>query len=735
MVKVWQAPHASARSALAPQPSQAQHPFIMAPVPGERGAAAEDSASCAASKAPTNENICSGGHTSIRGLLIGGRFHVVGETAIGTGSGGEVWAGSDLRANCASVAVKRLHKSRVKERAREAAAAADPQLANHSLLVAPSAAVTDARFPDTVFVATRRQAHGDLRGQLHRQGPMSLKQARSALADLLMALDFLHRRKGLVHRDVKPENLYWDGVNLRLGDFGLARPLLQERGAAVSNNHAAPSQRGRSPERPSSSNYAANDSNSSSSRVSGNQCAMMGASDSCRMTPQMVTLWYRAPEVLLGSTAYGARVDVFSAGAVFGELLAGRPLFKGRTEVDQLILEFKLLGYPSNSPGEWAPDLGANLAAFSSGDAGASVSSFSSSSLSSSSSSLASVFGASASSSQGGSGSGCGSASSSSSSSRTSAVIAGERWSGLAALCPFGTPVPALDLMAKLLACNPRDRPSAKDALHHPFFWDEPKVAAWRAEAAAQAASRVNHGNSRAFEGKSDSHANAVPREAEAVHGALSAATDEEIADSQVLLAYEDLPPPHGLLARKGSISLESFEALTGANDHGNSSGNGSGCGSSSSSSAPLGAADHRVYDAPAAGDATNSSEKAPLPTPMAAADFWAVPAATATGHAAATGQENMAGSATADYSRAPLPKPPPKTTTAATSTSQPSRSQQLGLARTGIPGKARTLSLANKISVPRPHHSAHKLREPPAALRPYILTSTKKRNLAQPRL
>ncbi len=58
-------------------------------------------------------------------------------------------------------------------------------------------------------------------------------------------------------------------------------------------------------------------------------------------------------------------------------------------------------------------------------------------------------------------------------------------WRGLADLLPYGTPAPALDLLAKLTAVNPRDRPSARDALVHPFFWDEPKVAAWRSALAA----------------------------------------------------------------------------------------------------------------------------------------------------------------------------------------------------------------------------------------------------------
>jgi hypothetical protein len=66
-----------------------------------------------------------------------------------------------------------------------------------------------------------------------------------------------------------------------------------------------------------------------------------------------------------------------------------------------------------------------------------------------------------------------------------------------------------------------------------------------------------------------------------------------------------------------------------------------------------------------------------------------------------------------------------------------PPRSQQLGLARTGIPGKARTVSLASKLSAPRQlvRPPTSKLRDPPAALRPYILPPAKKRAFAPSRL
>lgn len=51
------------------------------------------------------------------------------------------------------------------------------------------------------------------------------------------------------------------------------------------------------------------------------------------LTCRVVTLWYRPPELLLGSMEYGASVDLWSVGCVFGEMLLGRPILQGRTEV------------------------------------------------------------------------------------------------------------------------------------------------------------------------------------------------------------------------------------------------------------------------------------------------------------------------------------------------------------------------------------------------------------------
>ena len=62
---------------------------------------------------------------------------------------------------------------------------------------------------------------------------------------------------------------------------------------------------------------------------------------------EVVTLWYRAPDVLLGSRSYSTSIDIWSAGCILAEMFTGKPLFPGKTNEDQLLRIFKLLGTPS----------------------------------------------------------------------------------------------------------------------------------------------------------------------------------------------------------------------------------------------------------------------------------------------------------------------------------------------------------------------------------------------------
>ncbi|KAJ2999523.1 hypothetical protein HDV02_002670 [Globomyces sp. JEL0801] len=66
------------------------------------------------------------------------------------------------------------------------------------------------------------------------------------------------------------------------------------------------------------------------------------------MTQLVVTLWYRAPELLLGVTNYTTAVDMWSIGCIFGELLNNTPLLCGKGEIDQLTKIFQFLGTPTD---------------------------------------------------------------------------------------------------------------------------------------------------------------------------------------------------------------------------------------------------------------------------------------------------------------------------------------------------------------------------------------------------
>jgi cyclin-dependent kinase 10 len=67
------------------------------------------------------------------------------------------------------------------------------------------------------------------------------------------------------------------------------------------------------------------------------------------MTPNVVTLWYRAPEVLFGDSNYTTAIDLWSAGCIMGELMQHKPLLPGNTEQVQLDLIVKLLGSPNDT--------------------------------------------------------------------------------------------------------------------------------------------------------------------------------------------------------------------------------------------------------------------------------------------------------------------------------------------------------------------------------------------------
>jgi len=125
-------------------------------------------------------------------------------------------------------------------------------------------------------------APSDLTGLLaYRKQRLKLPEIKCLIRQLANALDFCHM-KGIMHRDLKPSNvLITAGGVLKLCDFGLSREF----------------------------------------RGEGN------------FSTRVITLWYRPPELLLGATRYDHSVDIWSLGCIFGELLAGQPLFPESSEL------------------------------------------------------------------------------------------------------------------------------------------------------------------------------------------------------------------------------------------------------------------------------------------------------------------------------------------------------------------------------------------------------------------
>ncbi|CAE7509623.1 CDC28 [Symbiodinium microadriaticum] len=121
---------------------------------------------------------------------------------------------------------------------------------------------------------------------------------RSLQKQLMNGIDYCHARR-IIHRDLKPQNILVDGEDhLKIADFGMARAF----------NLPLP-----------------------------------------KYTHEVVTTWYRSPEILFGCEEYSLGVDVWSAGCILGEMATGAALFHGDSEIDTIFQIFRKLGTPTEA--------------------------------------------------------------------------------------------------------------------------------------------------------------------------------------------------------------------------------------------------------------------------------------------------------------------------------------------------------------------------------------------------
>ncbi|KAJ1607314.1 SAP+PHD+MIZ domain-containing protein [Cryptosporidium canis] len=135
---------------------------------------------------------------------------------------------------------------------------------------------------------------------------------------LIKVIKYLHSG-GLLHRDMKPSNILLNAeCHVKVADFGLSRSFINTRRVT---NHL-----------PSKMD---------------NKTEILG-DDQPILTDYVATRWYRAPEILLGSTKYTKGIDMWSLGCILGEILCGKPIFPGSSTMNQLERIINVIDFPSN---------------------------------------------------------------------------------------------------------------------------------------------------------------------------------------------------------------------------------------------------------------------------------------------------------------------------------------------------------------------------------------------------
>ncbi|XP_078080594.1 cyclin-dependent kinase 6-like [Mustelus asterias] len=235
------------------------------------------------------------------------RYELMAE--IGEGAYGKVYKARDLENNGRFVALKRIEIPRTQEGIpfiviREVAWLKQLEVFDHPNVIrlfnVDLGSQTDQIMKLTLVFELIEQDLSTFLTKVHKPG-LPHNQVKDIMLQLFRGLDFLHSNR-VVHRDLKPQNiLVSNSGQVKLADFGLAR--------VYSFNMA--------------------------------------------LTPVVVTLWYRAPEVLLYSR-YTAAVDIWSVGCIFAEMIQLRPFLCGISDINQLQKIFDTLGLPDEE--EWPTD-------------------------------------------------------------------------------------------------------------------------------------------------------------------------------------------------------------------------------------------------------------------------------------------------------------------------------------------------------------------------------------------
>ncbi|OHT14964.1 CMGC family protein kinase [Tritrichomonas foetus] len=219
---------------------------------------------------------------------------------LGKGSFGTVFAAEDLKTG-KNVAIKRITRLfnsvlDMKRMLREIKILSCLHHENITNLIDVTAPSSFSNFHTIYLIIEIMET--DLYRLMQSPQRLTLDHHQYFMYQLLRGLKYIHSAK-IVHRDIKPENLFLNNKSqLKIGDFGLARIVDDPFSAELQNE-------------------------------------------------TIVTRWYRAPEVLLNIKNYGEKIDIWSAGCVLGELMLGKPLFEGQSNINMLTLIVNLLGSPT----------------------------------------------------------------------------------------------------------------------------------------------------------------------------------------------------------------------------------------------------------------------------------------------------------------------------------------------------------------------------------------------------